>query len=75
LAEALAYDPECVEAFLADAQGKTQWRAMLGLAAPSRQLNQAMCVVSRAVLSVPPLVSDLALDALHISCWKPLFTV
>jgi len=31
LAEALVYDPECVEALLADAQGNSPWRAKLGI--------------------------------------------
>ena len=43
-AEAVVYDPECVEALLADAQGSTQWRAKLGIPEPSpRQSNDRLC--------------------------------
>jgi hypothetical protein len=67
LAEALAYDPDCVEALLADAQGKTEWRTKLGLPEPSPQLNQAMQVISRAVRATDWLNGNLTLSALHIS--------
>jgi len=52
---------------LADAQGKTQWRAKLGLPEPSPQLSQAMQFVSQAVHAIDSLNGNLALDALHIS--------
>src|SRR5215831_18279005 len=67
LAEALAYEPECVEALLADAQGNTPWRAMFGIPEPSPRLNQAISFVSQAVRAVA-LCGNLTLDALHISC-------
>src|SRR5215469_4468547 len=35
LAEALVYDPECVEALLADVRRNTRWRARLGIPEPS----------------------------------------
>jgi hypothetical protein len=66
LAEALVYDPDCVEALLADAQGKTQWRAKLGLPEPSPQLSQAMHFVSQAVCGTSQ-NGNLDLDVLHIS--------
>ena len=68
LAEALAYDPECVEALLADAQENTQWRAMFGMPEPSPQLSQAIYFVSQTVHDVASLDGNLTLDALHISC-------
>src|SRR5262249_23580784 len=35
LAEGLAYEPECVETLLAEAQGTTQWRALFRIPEPS----------------------------------------
>jgi len=67
LAEALAYEPECVEALLADAKGDTPWRAMFGIPEPSLRLSQAISFVSQAVRAVA-LYGNLTLDALHISC-------
>jgi hypothetical protein len=67
LAEGLVYDPDCVEALLADAQGKTQWRAKLGLPEPSPQLSQAMHFVSQVVHAIDSLNGNLTLDALHAS--------
>jgi hypothetical protein len=66
LAEALMYDPECVEALLDDAQGNTQWRAKLGIAEPSPQLSQAIYFVSQAVRKASQ-NGNLDLDVLHIS--------
>jgi hypothetical protein len=68
LAEALVYDPECVEALLTDAQGNSPWRAEFGIPEPSPQLSQAVQSMSQAVREVASLNADLALDALHISC-------
>jgi hypothetical protein len=67
LAEALTYEPECVEALLADAQGNTPWRALFGIPEPSPRLSQAISFVSQAVRAVA-LCGNLTLDALHISC-------
>ncbi|HEX8894955.1 MAG TPA: hypothetical protein VF783_16620, partial [Terriglobales bacterium] len=67
LAEALVYDPECVELLLADAQGDTRWRAKFGIPEPSPQLRQAMCFLSEAVRAVASQNGNLNLDALHIS--------
>jgi hypothetical protein len=67
LAEALVYDPDCVEALLADAQGKTQWRTKLGLPEPSPQISHAIHFVSQAVRAVDSQNGNLTLDALHIS--------
>jgi hypothetical protein len=67
LAEALTYEPECVEALLADAQGNTPWRAIFGIPEPSPRLSQAISFVSQAVRAIA-LRSNLTLDALPISC-------
>jgi hypothetical protein len=66
LAEALVYDPDCVEALLADARGNTQWRAKLGIPEPSPQLSQAIHFVSQAVHGASE-NDNLNLDVLHIS--------
>jgi hypothetical protein len=66
LAEALMYDPECVEALLTDAQGNTPWRAKLGIAEPSLQLSRAIYFVSQAVRGASQ-NGNLDLDVLHIS--------
>ena len=66
LAEALMYDPECVEALLGEAQENAQWRAKLGIAEPSPQLSQAIYFVSQAVRRASQ-SGNLNLDALHIS--------
>jgi hypothetical protein len=66
LAEALVYDPDCVEALLADARGNTQWRAKLGIPEPSPQLSQAIHFVSQAVRGSSE-NGKLNLDVLHIS--------
>jgi hypothetical protein len=68
LAEALAYEPECVEALLADAKGNSQWRAMVGMPELSPRLSQAFYFVSQTVHAVASLNGNLTLDALHISC-------
>jgi hypothetical protein len=68
LAEALVYEPQCVEALLADAQRNTQWRPMFGIPEPSPQLSQAIFFVSRAVRAVASLSGDPTLDELRISC-------
>jgi hypothetical protein len=68
LAEALAYAPECIEPLLVDARGATPWRARLGIPEPSRQLDDALQFLERAVLSAanPP-----RLEAVHMSCCEP----
>jgi hypothetical protein len=69
LAEALAYAPERVESLLADARGATPWRSKLGIPEPSRQLDDALRFLERAVLLVaadPP-----TLEAMHMSCYEP----
>jgi hypothetical protein len=66
LAEALVYDPDCVEALLADARGNAQWRAKLGIPEPSPQLSQAIHFVSQAVRGASE-NGNLNLDVLHIS--------
>jgi hypothetical protein len=67
LAEALVYDPDCVEALLADAQGNTRWRAKLGIRELSSQLSQALSFFSQAVRAITSLNGRLTVDALHIS--------
>lgn len=67
LAEALVHDPDCVEALLADAQGKTQWRARLGLPEPSSRLSQALYFLGEAVRAIASQNGNFTLDALHIS--------
>jgi hypothetical protein len=67
LAEALVYDPECVEALLADAQENIQWRAKLGIPEPSLQLSQAIDFLSQAVRAVASQNGNFSFDALHIS--------
>src|SRR6516165_10595869 len=66
LAEALVYDPDCVEPLLIDAEGNTQWRAMLGIPELSPQLSQAMHFVSEALRGALQ-NGNLNLDVLHIS--------
>jgi hypothetical protein len=68
LAEALVYDPECVEALLIEAQGNSPWRTELGIPEPSPQLGQAIYFISQAVRAVAPLNGELTFHALHISC-------
>jgi hypothetical protein len=68
LAEVLAHAPERVDALLADAQSGAPWRAALGIKNPSRQLNQALGFIARAVRAVAPPGGKPALDALHIWC-------
>jgi hypothetical protein len=66
LAEALAHAPDCVGSLLADARGATAWRARLGIPEPSRQLDDALQFLERAVLLTaanPP-----TLEAVHMSC-------
>src|SRR5262249_34872894 len=67
LAEALTYEPECVEALLADAQGNSPWRAMFRIPELSPRLSQAICFVSQAVHAVA-LCGTPTLDALCSSC-------
>jgi hypothetical protein len=67
LAEALVYDPECVEALLADAQENIQWRAKLGIPEPSLQLSQAIDFLNQAVRSVASQNGNFSFDALQIS--------
>ena len=67
LAETLVHDPESVEALLVDAQGKTQWRARLGLPEPSSQLSQAIYFLSKAVHAIASQNSNFILDGLHTS--------
>jgi hypothetical protein len=66
LAEALVYDPECVEALLADAHGNTPWRAKLGIPELSPQLSQAIYFVSQAVRGASQ-NGNLTLEALRTS--------
>jgi hypothetical protein len=49
LAEALVSAPDCLEAVLADARTGAPWRAALGIAEPSAQLNEAIETMSHAV--------------------------
>jgi hypothetical protein len=42
LAEMLAFAPERAEAVVAEAQPDSSWRAVFGIAAPSRSLSQAI---------------------------------
>jgi hypothetical protein len=67
-AEALTYEPECVEALLADARGSTQWRAMFGIPELSDRLSQAISFISQAVREVAALSGNLTRDALRMSC-------
>jgi hypothetical protein len=68
VAEALAYAPESVETLLADAQAGASWRARLGIAEPSSQLNEAIHLICRAVREVTPPGGEPTFDALHIAC-------
>jgi hypothetical protein len=68
VAEALAYAPESVETLLADAQAGASWRARLGIAEPSPQLNEAIHLIGRAVREVTPPGGEPTFDALHIAC-------
>jgi hypothetical protein len=66
LAEALAYAADCIEPLLADARGRTPWRAKLGIPEPSRQLHNALQFLERAVILAaenPP-----TLEVVYISC-------
>jgi hypothetical protein len=67
LAEALVYDPECVEALLADAQKNSPWRVKLGIPEPSPRLSQTIDFVSQAVRGVASQNGNLSFDAFHIS--------
>ena len=67
LSEALVYDPDCVERLLADAQGKTPWRAELGLSEPSPQLSQAIYFVSKTVGAIASQNGNFTLDGLYTS--------
>jgi hypothetical protein len=67
-AEALTYEPECVEALLADARGSTSWRAMFGIPELSPRLSQALSFISQAAREVASLSGNVTRDALHISC-------
>jgi hypothetical protein len=67
-AQALAYDPECVEVLLADAQAGAPWRAKFGIAEPPQQLNEAIHLMSQTVRAVAPPQGGPTLDALLISC-------
>jgi hypothetical protein len=67
LAEALVYDPECIEALLAEAQGNSPWRAEFGIPDPSPQLSKAIYFIGQAVRAVASLNGHLTLDAVHIS--------
>jgi hypothetical protein len=67
-AEALTYEPECVEALLGDALGSTSWRAMFRIPELSPRLSQALSFISQAVRDVASLSGNVTRDALHISC-------
>jgi hypothetical protein len=67
LAEALVNDPERVETLLADAQGKTQWRAKFGIPEPSPRLRQAINFVGKAIRPIESQKGNLTLDRLHTS--------
>src|SRR5262249_24647283 len=68
LAEALAYDPECVETLLTDAQAGAPWRTSLGIAEPSPKLSEAIDLMSRAVRAVAPTEGVPTIETLQISC-------
>src|SRR5262249_38644343 len=68
VAESLAYAPESVETLLADAQAGASWRARLGIAEPSPQLNEAIHLIGRAVREITPPSGEPTFDALHIAC-------
>jgi hypothetical protein len=68
VAEALAYAPESVETLLADAQAGAAWRVRFGIADPSPQLSEAICLIGRAVREVTPPGGQATFDALHILC-------
>jgi hypothetical protein len=71
LAEALAYAPECVESLLADARGATRWRSKLGIPEPSRQLENAIRSLGRAVRSAATARITPTLEAVHMLCREP----
>jgi len=49
LAEMLAFAPERAEAVVAEAHADAPWRAVFGIAAPSRPLSQAIASLARTV--------------------------
>jgi hypothetical protein len=66
LAEALMFDPSCVDALLTQANGSTQWRAKLGIAEPSPQLTRALYFLSQVIREVD-FRQGMVLDALHVA--------
>jgi hypothetical protein len=68
LAEALAYDPDCIETLLTDAQAGAPWRAGLGIAEPSAKLSEAIYLMGQAVRAVTPTEGAPTLEALQIWC-------
>src|SRR5262249_52138542 len=58
LAEMLAFAPERAEAVVAEAHADAPWRAVFGIAAPSRSLSQAIESLARTVRGdVPEMVA------------------
>src|SRR5262249_37656506 len=68
VAEALAYAPGCIEPLLADAHAGAPWRAALRIAEPSRQLDEAIRCIGRAVRAAAPPGGAPTLDSMVISC-------
>jgi hypothetical protein len=71
VAEALAYAPDRVEPLLAEARGATPWRSKLGIPEPSRQLDDALRSLGRAVRSAASRTKASKLDAVHRLCREP----
>jgi hypothetical protein len=66
LAEALVYDPGCVEAVLAEEEDTMHWRAKLGLPEPSAQLRRAIHFIYQTFRMVASLDCN-RVDALRAS--------
>jgi len=68
LAEALAYEPECVVSLLGDAEAGAAWRNSFQLSGPSPALSEALGIMARAVSEVTPVGIAPTFEALHIYC-------
>jgi len=71
LAEALAYEPECVVSLLADAEAGAGWRSSFQLSGPSPALSEALAIMARAVIQVTAVGIAPTFEALHTSCRNP----
>jgi hypothetical protein len=60
-----------VEPLLAEARGATTWRSKFGIPRPSRQLDDALRSLGRAVRAAASRTKASKLDAVHSLCREP----